>query len=355
MKKWFIWPSLLVSLLLAPYVAQCQVEDGFKVWITEWDSGSLSTGYPIVEWTYDADAGFWDAELPLLDLPLIQNDQDYEGPIFDMGMDMIELNGTLLAVLAVSKGDSHFPSKGTEFQIRKINQDGFWAPIQNPIHTTPAAVSPLGIDIFKAGNSLYLAWVEDNDADGPKSNKGEIYQMRLTQNADGTLAAVESPVLIYSHTLNWGGTHPGNGGINGIAACDWDGDGDTDYAISQMYYGDSPASSGIFILLQTAPGVWATSLKEVHWTSPGSGSEALTCCDIDGDNQLDFLKTNEAEGNWSQVYWYEKNGDVLEPRDLIIDCGYEAQAYDFSVGHIFGLYAGEPVSTGTSVQNWELQ
>ncbi len=354
MKKKAIWIALMIGMASVSSFALDGVANGSHLWTVEFDSYDPSSGYFIIEWTYDKSNNYWDAVEQYLDLPYFQGGA-YEGRVYDMGMSMIEINGVKSLVVAVSKGDSHFPSMGTQFQHRKLNAEGYWASVQDPIHTTPADVSPLGMDLYKIGNELHMVWIEDNDAAGPKSNMCEIYDCKYKINADGTFTKDGQATLVYSKKLNWSATHPGNGGVNGVAACDFDGDNDIDYVIAQMYYGDSPSSSSMSLLEQTAPGVYATALKELHWTPTGSGSEGLTVCNIDGDTNLDFLKTNEAEGNWSQVYWYEKSGDQLVLQGMLIDCAVDATAWGLKVGHLFGIYANEPAMTITPVSDWELQ
>lgn len=353
MKIKLFWTALLIGLANVPSFALDGVTNGFKLWSIEFDSYDPTYGYFIIEYTYDKVNGYWEAVEEPLETPFYQK-ESYNGNVYDMGMSMIEINGELHAIVAVSKGDSHFPSKGTQFQHRKKDSRAFWVSVQEPIYSTPADISPLGIDLYKTGNELHIVWVEDNDSAGPKSNMCEIYDGKLTINADGTFTLDSNPILIYTKKLNWSATHPGNGGVNGVAACDFDGDNDIDYVIAQMFYGDSPSSSSMSLLEQTAPGVYASTLKELHWTPTGSGAEALSVCNIDGDGNLDFIKTNETEGNWSQVYWYEKSGNALVLQGMVIDCEYEASTWGLKVSHLFGLYVNEPSVEITNVAEWEL-
>ena len=195
----------------------------------------------------------------------------------------------------------------------------------------------------------------DNDEAGPHSNMGDIFDQEFTVEADGTLTAVGEPTLIFSRVLVWGDTHPGTGGLAGMGVCDYDGDGDQDFLLGEMFYGDAPSSCAINLLEQTGPGEWADSFQELYWSPVGRGSEGTTCCDIDGDGDLDVAKTTgDGDGAWNQVYWYEKVGDVLEPRGLLVDLGYEGEPYQISVGHVFGLYINEPAEIA-SVDGWMLQ
>ena len=351
--------SLIVFALFTLSIgatAQVELPDGFTVWTTDWDSNNPGTGYYINEWKYLEADGFWELVEHVMQEPLILG-QEYAGNIYDMGMDMIQLAGSteMSAILTVSMGDGHFPSTGTEFQHRKLNADGEWEAAQDPLFTTPADVSPLGVDIYTTGGEVHIVWVEDNDAAGPHSNMCDIFDQGYSIQADGTLSPVGEPVLVFSRALLWGGTHPGNGGITGLGACDYDGDGDQDFLIGEMYYGDSPASAAIHLIEQTGPGVWSDTLQEVFFSVPGRGSEAVTCCDIDGDDDLDVAKTTgDGDGAWNQVYWYEKQGDTLEARGLLIDCGFEGEPFQIGVGHIFGLYINESQEI-TDVSGWMLR
>jgi len=342
----------ITALMVLPSHAIEGVSDGFSVWTTNFDSYSAEEGYPIVEWVYDGANEYWDGAEQYLTVPYFQT-ETHDGNVYDMAFDMIEINGELSAIIAVSKGTGHFPSQGTEFQHRKLNANGEWEPVQEPIFKTPADVSPLGVDIYKVGDEIHIVWVEDNDAAGPKSMKCEIYDQVLTLSTDGTLTTTGEPTLIYTSTLNWSASYPSDGGVNGVAACDYDGDNDIDYVMIQMFYGDSPDKSGIHLIEQTSPGVWS-DLQELIITVPGGGSEALTCADIDGDDDLDFLKTNEDGGAWSQIYWYEKSGDEVSLVGMLIDCNYEGSVYEIPVGHIFGVYAGEPTTSVSSLSSWPL-
>jgi VCBS repeat protein len=353
MKKHLLCVVLLLVFSSASSFAVEGVENGFNLWTVEFDSYDPSYSYFITKWTYDIENNFWDAEEQLLDFPFYQ-EEEYEGRVYDMGMSMLEINGEVSAVIAVSKGDGHFPSLGTQFQHRKLDENGFWAVVQDPILTTPADVSPLGLDLYAIGDEVHMVWIEDNDAAGPVSNMCEVYDGVLTVNADGTLTLEDNPTLVYSKELNWGGTYPGFGGVAGVTACDYDGDGDIDYAIAQIFYGNDPTTSSINIIEQTGSGEFSTSLNAVHSTPTGGGSEALTCGDIDGDDNLDFFKTNEEEGNWSQIYWYEKEGDVLELRGMVVDCKVDGLAWGINVGHLFGIYVNEPAAVVPSGLNWEI-
>ena len=354
MKKHFFCIVLLLVFSCASSFAVEGVENGFNLWTVEFDSYDPSYGYFITKWTFDDTNNYWDAEEQLLDLPFYQ-EEGYEGRVYDMGMSMLEINGEVSAVIAVSKGTGHFPSLSTQFQHRKLDENGFWAVVQDPILTTPADVSPLGLDLYAIGDEVHMVWVEDNDGDGPVSNMCEVYDGVLTVNADGTLTLEDNPTLVYTKKLTWGATHPGFGGVAGVTACDYDGDNDMDIAIAQIFYGDDPTSSGIFIIEQTAPGVYATDLTEIHWIVVGSGSEALTCCNLDGDDNLDFLKTNEDGGNNSQIYWYEKAaGDTLEERGMVVDCTVDGEAWGINVDHLFGIYVNEPAAVVPSGLNWEI-
>ncbi len=353
MKKQIFWVALFIGIASVSSFAVEGVVNGFNLWTVEFDSYGPEYGYSIIEWTYDIENNYWDALEQPLELPFYQG-EEYSGRVFDMGMSMLEINGEVSAVIAVSKGESHFPSLGTQFQHRKMDENGFWAIVQDPIYTTPADVSPLGLDLYAIGDEVHMVWIEDNDAAGPVSNMCEVYDGVLTVNADGTLTLEDNPTLVYSKLLNWSGTFPGFGGVAGVTACDYDGDGDIDYAIAQVFYGSDPTVSSINIIEQTEPGVFSTSLNTVHSTPTGGGSEALTCGDIDGDENLDFFKTNEEGGNWSQIYWYEKSGDVLELQDMVVDCNVDGLAWNINIGHLFGIYVNEPAAVVPSGLNWEL-
>ncbi len=353
MKKQLICVVLLLVFSCSSSFAVEGVENGFNLWTVEFDSYGPEYGYSIIEWTYDKENNFWDAFEQFLDAPYYLG-EDYTGRVFDMGMSMLEINGEVSAVIAISKSESHFPSLGTQFQHRKLDEESFWVSVQDPIYSTPADVSPRGLDLYTIGDEIHMVWIEDNDAAGPVSNMCEVYDGILTVNADGTLTLEENPTLVYSKELNWGGSFPGFGGVAGVTACDYDGDGDIDIAIAQIFYGSDPTTSSINIIEQTAPGVFSTTLNVVHSTQTGGGSEALTCGDIDGDENLDFFKTNEEEGNWSQIYWYEKEGDVLENRGMVIDCKEDGLGWSINIGHLFGIYVNEPAAVITPVFNWEL-
>lgn len=354
MKHSLLLVTTLVLLCSTTAMGQITIPDGFKVWTTDWDEYSPTSGYPIIEWNYVASEAWWEPTLQLLKLPLVLG-KTYDGSIFDMGMDLFTIPGdtAMHGIFTVSTGDGHFPSAGTEFQHRKLNTAGEWESVQQPLFTTAAYISPLGIDMYKVGNTYHLIWIEDNDGDGPNPNICEIYDQVYTVNSNGTLTPSGSAVKVFSRELQWGGNHPGKGGINGVSACDFDGDGDQDFLISEMFYGDSPTSNAIHVLLQTALGVWATTLQEVYFCLPGSGSEAITCCNIDGDNNLDFVKTNDENFAWNQILWYEKEGNAFVYRDMLLDCAFEGQPYALNVGHIFGLYVNEP-SAIVNVSGWEL-
>lgn len=327
--------------------------NGFKVWTTDWDTYSPSSGYPIVEWNYVAGEGWWEPTLQNLKLPLVLG-QTYEGNIFDMGMDLFTIPGdtAMHGIFTVSTGAGHFPSEGTEFQHRKLSATGEWESVQSPLFSTVAYISPLGVDMYKIGNEYHLVWIEDNDGDGPKPNMCEIYDQKYTVNSNGTLTASGSAVKVLSRELAWGGTYPGLGGVNSVSACDYDNDGDRDFLISQMYY-SGDVDNGIFLLEQTEPGVFNTTLQPVYHDVVTNGAEGMTCCNIDGDANLDFVRTNGDVFEWTQIIWCEKDGNGFVFRDMLLDCVFEGQPYSVSTGHIFGLYVNEPPAI-VSVDSWEL-
>jgi len=150
---------LLVLCISSPAVfAQDTIKDGLTVWTSSWDDGSFDIGYEIIQWTYSAQDDSWEPEFQFLTMPEILG-EDYVGDVHDMGMDMIILPGASRrsVILTVSKGSSHFPSEGTQFQHRQLNEAGEWEPVQEPLFTTPPDVSPLGVDIYMDGDEIHIA------------------------------------------------------------------------------------------------------------------------------------------------------------------------------------------------------
>ena len=155
--------TLLVAVLFACALsipAQTTVPDGFSVWSTDWDNGSPGA-YFVREWVYLEAEDYWEPYDHLIVQPEIIG-QSYDGAVYDMTMDLIMLPGSdvLSGIFAVSMGDGHFPSAGTEFQHRKLNADGNWEAVQDPLFTTPADVSPLGVEIYTVGGDVHIAWLE---------------------------------------------------------------------------------------------------------------------------------------------------------------------------------------------------
>ncbi len=353
MKYSVLMASLVLCLLSPGAVAQDTVKDGLTIWTTSWDDGSVDVGYEIIKWTYYAQDGIWEPESQYVAPPEVA-DEDYFGNVYDMGMDMMVLPGTdeRSAILTVSKGNKHFPSLGTEFQHRKLNEIGEWELVQPPLFTTPPDVSPLGVDIYQDGGEIHIAWIEDNDADGPNSMMCDIFDRVFTVTAEGLLEPAGDPVLAFSRKLNWGGSHPGPGGITGLTVCDYDADGDMDFVVGKMFYGDSPAGTAIQLIERLSPDDWADELQELWAAWPGTGSEGVCACDVDGDDQLDLINTTGWEGPWSTVFWFEKKGDDLVEVDYLLETRVWGEPFGISPGHIFGLHAPPPQVQ--AVENWEI-
>ncbi len=354
MKRKVILFALIAGLVPLHGLCQDTLKDGLTIWTTSWDDGSGATGYDIMQWTYTAQDQTWSL-VPQYLLPPEIAEEDYFGEIYDMGMDMIQLEGQSdpSLILTVSKGEKHFPSKGTEFQLRRLNADGEWELVQPPLFTTPADVSPLGVDLYYEGDTLHIAWTEDNDQAGPHSMFCDIFDQVYTVNADGTLTAQGEPVLAFSRRLNWGGKYPGQGGITGLTACDYDGDGDHDLIVGEMFYGDDPTATALHMIEKLSADDWADDLQELWVGWPDTGSEGVCHCDIDGDEQLDLINTSGGYGPWNTIYWFEKSGDELQEKGPILECNVVAQEYGLSVGHIFGLAGLEPEVT--AIRGWELR
>lgn len=345
----------VLSCLALPGVSQDALRDGLTVYTTNWDENSPDLGYYIYKWTYQASDQTWKFDMNMLATPLISG-KEYAGNVYDMGMDMFRISGQpeLRAILTVSMGDSHFPSLGTEFQHRKLNAQGDWELVQPPLFTTPADVSPIGVAAYYMGGDLHIAWVEDNDEPGPKSLICEIYDQAYTVNADGTLTAKGSKTLVHSRQLNWGATHPGLGGIAGLTVCDYTGDGLLDFIVGNMFYGDSPAGASIQLIERLSADQWSDTFQELWYGQPGHGAEAVHYCDIDGDASLDLVITSGSALAWSSVVHFEKEGNQLVEKNIVIDCAAEIEFWEpeLSVGHIFGLYVDSPEPTG--IADWEI-
>ncbi|RJP20797.1 MAG: hypothetical protein C4527_24495 [Candidatus Omnitrophota bacterium] len=298
----FLFAFMALVCLAGTGICQDGVKNGLKVWTTDWDNGSPDTGYEIYQWTYDEREMGYFLEKQLVIPPEIAG-EPYAANVYDMGMDMIMFRGRtdLSAILTVSKGSGHFPSLGTEFQHRRLNADSEWELVQPPLFTTPADISPLGVDIYYDGDEIHIAWVEDNDAAGPHSMMCDIFDQAYTLNVDGTLTAQGEKKLVFSRRLDWGGKYPNNGGITGLTVCDFDGDGDMDFIVGEMFYGDSPASCAIQMIERLSANQWATSLKELWVGTPGHGAEGVCHADIDGDNTLDLIMTSGHSNAWSVV------------------------------------------------------
>jgi len=355
-RQWFIIVALSVVLSMAvPVQAQDALRDGLTVYVTDWDNNSPSLGYYIYKFTFQASTQLWDFALQPLAEPIISGEA-YSGNVFDMGMDMFRISGQpeLHAILTVSKGDSHFPSKGTEFQHRKLNAAGEWELVQPPLFTTPADVSPIGVEAYYDGGELHIAWVEDNDAAGPKSMKCEIYDQAYTINADGTLTAKGTKTLVHSRTLNWSGNRGGLGGIAGLTVCDYTGDGRLDFIVGQMFYGDSPSGASIQLIERLSADQWSGTFQELWYGQPGHGAEAVHYCDVDGDANLDLVITSGSSLPWSTVVHFEKEGNQLVEKGIVIECAAEIEFWEpeLSIGHIFGLYVDSPEPT--MVMDWEI-
>ncbi len=353
MKKVFLIG--LCALCFFPMMGNCQDEpmDGLKIWTTSWDNYSGDTGYDILEWTYNASEVYWTYEYQYLQPPEV-SDESYSGNIYDMGMDMIYLNGQerFSAILTVSMGASHFPSEGTEFQHRMLSEAGEWELVQDPLFTTPADVSPLGVDIYYDGSELHIAWVEDNDAAGPNSMMCDVKDQVFSVSDEGILTPVGEPVVVFSRELDWSGEYPNNGGLTGLTSCDYDADGDIDLIIGEMYYGSSPSNTALLLIERLSADEWSDTLQELWAAAPGKGSEGVCYCDIDGDENLDLINTTGWTGPWNSIFWFEKIGDTLEQRYAILETSVEGEGMDFLPGHIFGLHAQGPVITG--ITDWSL-
>ncbi|MBN2326653.1 MAG: hypothetical protein JXR73_05815 [Candidatus Omnitrophica bacterium] len=353
---------LAACFLSQTAVSQDVIKDGLKVWTTAWDNGQPDNYY-IFQWTYNAADQTWKTELQWVVSPEFAG-EEWNGSVYDMGMDMITHPGgdDLYAVLTVSKGDSHFPSQGTEFQLRKlvVNNDWpEWELVQDPLFTTPADVSPLGVDVYYDAGQLHIAWTEDNDEAGPNSMMCEIFDQAYTVNSDGTLAASGDKTLVFSHRLNWGGTNPGVAGVTGLTVCDYDGDGDMDFVIGDMYYGESPAGVAIQLIERLGPDEWSADVQDLFYGSPGHGAEGVCYCDIDGDEYLDLVMTSGSSYPWNNVVWFEKAPDgsgQLDEVGVLVDCSTHNDENYPSVsnqGHIFGLYVPSPASS-TLLDHWSL-
>ncbi len=358
MKKIGILVIMLGCLVGVGFAQDNVKKDGLVVYTTSWDDFTVDSGYLVYQWSYNKSDTLWYLEKQLFYAPEILGDESYAGNVYDMGMDMITLKGRsdLSGIFTVSKGDSHFPSQGTEFQHRRLMGDGVWESVQAPLFTTASDISPLGVDIYYDGSTLHIAWIEDNDEAGPSSMMCEIYDQVFTADANGLLTAQGEKKLVFSKRLNWGGTYPGTGGFSGLTVCDFDSDGDMDFIVGDMFYGDSPAKVAIQLIERLASDQWATAVKDLWNGSPGHGAEGVCYADIDGDDAVDILITSANSYAWNVVAWLEKEGDVLIERDALIDTPLEAELSSgeaLSVGHIFGLYCkGKEQSTG--LVDWSL-
>lgn len=349
--------SALLCCIACPGFCQDKVQDGLTVWTSCFDDYSLSTGYQILQWTWSRTNNAWSVEKQIFMQPEIISDTIGGSGVYDMGMDLIHLPGSskISMIIAVSGGDSHFPSLGTEFQHRKLGADGVWDSVQDPLFTTPANVSPLGVDIYNDNGTIHIAWIEDNDEAGPKSLMCEIYDQVFTVNADGTLKASGDKKLVFSKKLNWSGSFPTAGGVAGLTVCDFDGDGDLDFIVGTAHYGDSPAKMAIRWIERTGASSWATDFKDLWSGQPGHGAEGVRYANIDGDNVPDLIMTSANAYAWNVVAWFEKDGNQVVEKDALLDCNLELSLMEDTqtVGHIFGLYAEVPGST--PVMDWSLQ
>lgn len=357
MKKIFLATAILCCITGAGLCVDNVKQDGMVVWTSDFDSFSPATGYQILQWTWKESDDTWYLERQIVNPPEILGDDTYAGNVYDMAMDIIKLKGmsTYYAVMLVSMGTSHFPSAGTEFQLRKLSADGVWDAVQAPLFTTPADVSPLGVDIYYSGDELHLAWMEDNDEAGPKSLMCEIYDQVFTVNADGTLTAKGNKTLVFSTKLNWGGSYPTAGGAAGLTVCDFDGDGDLDFIVGTAHYvSGETAKMAIRLIERLGANQWATEFKNLWVGEPGHGAEGVRYANIDGDNVLDLIITSGNSYAWSVVVWMEKEGDAVVERDALIDTNGELELLgeEGSVGHIFGLYAEVPGTT--EILDWSV-
>jgi len=356
MKKTFLL-SVLLCCIACPGFCQDKVQDGLTVWLSAFDDFNPTTGYQILQWTWSRTDNAWSVEKQIFMGPEIVGDTSYAGNVYDMGMDLITLPGSKQKsmIIAVSKGDGHFPSFGTEFQHRKLSADGVWDSVQEPLFTTPANVSPLGLDAYYEGDTLHIAWVEDNDEAGPKSLMCEIYDRTFTVNADGTLTASGDKKLVYSTKLNWSGSYPTAGGVAGLTVCDFDGDGDLDFIVGTAHYGDDPVKMAIRWIERLGPNSWATDFKNLWVGAPGHGAEGVRYANIDGDNVLDMIMSSGNAYAYSIIAWFEKDGDQMIEKDVLLDSNLEFELMEDAqrVGHIFGMYAEVPGAT--PVMDWSLQ
>lgn len=350
MKK-IVFLSILLCCITGLGFSQNSIKDGLMIWTSDWDSYSPDSGYFIRQWKYDAKTTFWSYVDQQVVEPMIEG---YGDKIFDMGMDMIYLKGRtdVDAFLTVSMGSAHFPSLGTEIQHRRLNAKGEWELVQPALQTIDANISTLGLSVYYAGSDLHLAWTEDSD----DTSICTIYDQAYTVGSDGKLTAKGDKVKVFTQTLNWSGTHGGLGGISGLSACDFNGDGKIDFMVGEMFYKDDTAGASAQLILGTDTNKWATKTTELWYGQPGHGAEGLRYCDVDGDKTFDAIITSGSALPWGTIVWLKKNGNILEEQEPILDCDAEVKLIDssYSVGHIFGLSAATTVTITTAVQDWSI-
>jgi len=207
-----------------------------------------------------------------------------------------------------------------------------------PVYSTPANISPLGVDIYRVGNNYRMTWVEDSDT----TSVGTIYDQPLALTG-GVLSLTGSATTVHSHDLEWGTSHAagGLGGMSSVTTLDWDHDGDADVVFSKPFYGDVPVGIGLYLAEQTAPGVYAAATEVYFYQDPGSqSSDYVRFANVDGDSDPDFLTLQH---NYGEVLWLEKSGGVLVNRGVIVDLQAVATSLGSDLDHVFGLYANEGV------------